>query len=136
MTDKSAKKIFIIIWALLLINFAANFLLIGFELIKASESLFAYLTTISSLILFGSFFTGLLIYLVAGPWLLKKHEIKTFTESYLWLNWIYTEIELKKLEPSIGDLSVKRTVTALKICKLGIVIGLILLPIFAFLLNA
>lgn len=125
MTDKTSKRVFIIIWTLLLISFTANFLIMTFfQFIIPSKGLSAFLTTISSLIFSVSFFTGLFIYIMVGPWLLKKHGIKTFTESYLQLNCIYSEIELKKLEPSVNDSSVRRTLTVLRICKFGIVIGI------------
>ena len=131
-----SKRLFIIIWTLISISYAVNFLRIFFAWMKGSESLFAYLTSITLIILSVSFFTGFYIYLMVGPWLLNKHGIKSFRESYLGFNWIYSEIDIKKFEPTITDPSFKKTLIALKACKVGIVLGVLLLPLFGILTNA
>lgn len=131
MTEKS-KLAFIIIWSFILLSYLIGLFEIIFVLVSVPfENVLSLLGTIASIILFLSFFVGFFLsYLMIGPWIFKKHGHKSFCESYIGLNVIFTESELKDLAGKVDDPSIVRTRKLISFSKYTIVISLILTILF------
>ncbi len=131
MVQKS-KKAFIIIWSLILLAFLIGLIEITIVLVGAShENILSLLGVLTALMWFLSVFVGFfLTYLMIGPWLLNKHDHRSFRESYIGLNAIFIESELITLALKNDDPSIYRTRKLISFSKYSVVINLVLCIIF------